>query len=266
MRKSEQKVADFLLSNPDFVINATITEVSNHAGVSDPTIMRFCKKLDLKGFSDLKLKLAAHKPALDAILEDITPSDSIEKIFTNITGSVLEAIKNMAHEIDLDLLANAVDIMASAHRWEFYGTAGSGVVALDAHHKFFRLGVPCIAYTDPHMQVMSASQLDTSSVVIAISHSGATKDIIESAETAKAAGARLLGILGKKDSPLSEYCDVPLCVSSREVAARLAPMAGRLMQLTILDFLFVAVAMRLLGNTDFSRLDKVKQALVNKTL
>ncbi|WP_022666375.1 MurR/RpiR family transcriptional regulator [Desulfospira joergensenii] len=264
MRKSEQKVADLVFASPDFVMNASITDVSKRAGVSDPTVIRFCKKIGLKGVSELKLKLAASKPVMDAILEDITPSDSIETIFTNIMGSVSEAVSNMDRGMDRALLDKAVNILAGAKRWEFYGMGGSGVVAHDAHHKFFRLGVPCVAYADSHMQVMSATQLDESAVVVVISHSGATKDIIESAEIARASGAKVLGILGKKASPLASHCDIPLCVSSREVALRLAPMVGRLMQLAVLDVLFVGVAMRLLGKTGFSRLDKVKRALHSK--
>lgn len=266
MRKSEQKVADFVFANPDFVMNASITDVSKQAGVSDPTVIRFCKKIGLKGVSELKLKLAASKPVMDAILEDITPSDSIETIFTNIMGSVSEAVNEMDRGMDRNLLDRAVNIMAKASRWEFYGMGGSGIIAHDAHHKFFRLGIPCVAYSDSHMQVMSAAQLDASAVVVVISHSGATKDIIESAEMARTAGAKVLGILGKKDSPLAEHCDIPLCVSSREVALRLAPMVGRLMQLSVLDVLFVGVAMRLLGETGFTRLDKVKRALLNKII
>ena len=266
MRKSEQKVADFVFANPDFVMKASITDVSKQAGVSDPTVIRFCKNIGLKGVSELKLKLAASKPVMDAILEDITPSDSIEKIFTNVMGSVSEAVSNMDRGMDRLLLDKAVEIMVGSRRWEFYGMGGSGIIAYDAHHKFFRLGVPCVAYSDSHMQVMSATQLDTDAVVVVISHSGATKDIIESAEVARAAGAKVIGILGKKNSPLAGHCDIPLCVSSREVALKLAPMVGRLMQLAVLDVLFVAVAMRLFGDADFSRLDRVKKALRTKIL
>lgn len=264
MRKSEQKVADFVSAHPDFVMKASITDVSKQAGVSDPTVIRFCKCIGLKGVSELKLRLAASKPVTDAILEDITPSDSVEKIFTNVMGSVSEAVNNMDRGMDRGLLEKAADIMVRSGRWEFYGMGGSGILALDAHHKFFRLGVPCAAYSDSHMQVMSATQLDADSAAIVISHSGANKDIIDSAEMARASGARVIGILGKKDSALAGHCDVPLCVFSREVALKLAPMVGRLMQLTVLDVLFVAVAMRLLGDTGFERLEKVKRSLKGK--
>jgi DNA-binding MurR/RpiR family transcriptional regulator len=116
------------------------------------------------------------------------------------------------------------------------------------------------------MQAMSAAQLDKQAVAVVISHSGATKDIIESAEIAKNAGATLIGILGKQNSELAKHCHIPLCVSSRESALRLAPKTGRLMQLALLDALFLAVAMRIVHKEGFDRLDKVKRALLGKVV
>ena len=266
MRKSEQKVAEFVLADPDSVMNGSISDTSEKAKTSDPTVIRFCRKLGLKGFMELKLRLASSKPFGDAILEDITHDDSVDTIFANIMRSVSEAVNNTERGMDRKLLDQAVELLVKASRWEFYGMGGSGVIAMDAHHKFFRLGVPCIAYNDSHMQVMSAAQLDESAVAVVISHSGATKDIIDSAEIAKEAGAKVVGVLGKRNSELAKHCDIPLCVSSREVALRLAPMAGRLMQLALLDVLFVSVAMRLLGTTDPGRLDKVKRSLLGKII
>nr|WP_321257517.1 MurR/RpiR family transcriptional regulator [uncultured Pseudodesulfovibrio sp.] len=266
MRKSEQKVADLVLRSPDIVMNGSISEAATLAETSDPTVVRFCKQLGLKGFMELKLRLASAHPIDKTVLEDITETDSVNSIFTNVMRSVVEAVSSTERGMDRRMLEDAVDTMVAATRWEFYGMGGSGVIALDAHHKFFRLGVPCVAYNDSHMQVMSAAQLDEKAVAVVISHSGATKDIIESAEIAKKTGAKVIGILGKKNSEVANHCDIPLCVSSREIALRLAPKAGRLMQLALLDTLFVAVAMRLVNEEGFDRLDKVKRALLGKII
>lgn len=264
MRKSEQKVAEVVLTSPILVMNSSISDAAERAGTSDPTVIRFCKKLGLKGFRDLKLKLASAHPTNQIVLEDITETDSVSSIFNNVMRSVSEAVNSMERGMDRALLEQAVEAMVKASRWEFYGVGGSGCVAYDAHHKFFRLGVSCVAYNDSHMQVMSAAQLDGSAVVVAISHSGETRDIIESVEIAKDAGAKIIGILGKKDSSIAKLCDFPLCVYSQEIALRLAPKAGRLMQLALLDVLFVSVAMHIFGKQGFDRLDKVKRSLLGK--
>jgi DNA-binding MurR/RpiR family transcriptional regulator len=123
--------------------------------------------------------------------------------------------------------------------------------------------MPCVAYDDPHMQVMSAALLTPDDVVVVISHTGSTKDIIDSAKVARKAGAKIIGILGSENAPLSKVCDIALSVFSKEVALRLAPMTSRLVQLAVVDVLFVTVAMRDFSDTK-ERLDKVKRSLVEK--
>lgn len=141
--------------------------------------------------------------------------------------------------------------------------AGSAIVARDAHHKFFRLVIPCVAYDDPHMQVMSAALLSQEDVVVVVSHTDSSKDIIDSAKVVHKAGAKIIGILGSESTPLSKICDIALSVFSKEAALRLVPMTSRLVQLAVVDVLFVTVAMRDFSDTK-ERLDKVKRSLVEK--
>lgn len=263
LRKSEKKVADFILEAPDEAVKLSITEIAQQCATSEPTVIRFCRQLGLKGYLDLRLNLAAARPSKYPIIGDITENDNLSDIFSATMHAVTRAVNVTLREVDLKIFSNTVDAMVSASRWEFYGVGGSGVVAQDAHHKFFRLGTPCIAYTDPHMQIMSASQLSKDDLVVCISHSGSTKDIIQSAEMARETGARVVGIVGKAQSPLAAICHYPISVASEEVAIRLAPMSSRLMKLAVLDALFVSVAMRSAQASE-ERLDKVKRALREK--
>lgn len=213
---------------------------------------------------DLRLSLARDLPSSSRVIfQDVEESDSVGMIAAKILGVHQRALASAVSELDADTLSKAVDLLVEAKRIEFYGVGGSAVVARDAHHKFFRLGVPCIAYEDPHMQAMSAALLGSGDVVVAISHSGSTKDIIESVRIGKRSGAAVIGILGEAKSPLSKLCDIPITVRSREAALRLAPMTSRLVQLAVVDVLFVSVAMRQGGRT-LERLDLVKRALVEK--
>lgn len=263
LRDSEKKVAKCVLENPDAIITHSITELAERAGTSEPTVIRFCRKLGLNGYMELRLNLARDLPSAQYIFEDVSSNDSIAQIVGKILNAHKEAINNALNKLGLDVLEKAVEAMASARRIEFYGLGGSGVVARDAHHKFFRLGISCIAYDDPHMQVMSAALLSPEDVVVAISHTGSTKDIIESVTVAKKAGATVIGILGREKSPLARSCDIVISVYSQEAALRLAPMTSRLVQLGIIDVLFVSLAMKEFGQTG-ERLDKVKRSLVDK--
>jgi RpiR family carbohydrate utilization transcriptional regulator len=263
LRNSEKKVAKCVIEDPHSVISLSITELAEKAGTSEPTVIRFCRKLGLNGYMELRLNLARDLPSAQYIFENVTDQDTLPQIVGKILSAHREALNTTLNKVSLDVLQSAVNVLSSARRVEFYGLGGSAIVALDAHHKFFRLGISCIAYEDPHMQVMSAALLSPDDVAVAISHTGSTKDIIESVKVAKKAGAKVIGILGQEKCPLSKFCDIPISVYSQEAALRLAPMTSRLAQMAIIDVLFVSVAMKDSSETK-NRLDRVKRALVDK--
>ena len=263
LRKSEKKVAVCVLEDPNTVISSSITELAEKSQTSEPTVIRFCRKLGLSGYMELRLNLARDLPSAKYIFENISEEDSLPEIAGKVINAHSEAISTILNKLDLKALQQAVQILHAAHRIEFYGFGGSAIVAKDAYHKFFRLGIPCAAHDDGHMQVMSASLLTSEDVIVVISHTGSSKDIIASAEIASRSGAKVIGVIGKENAPLMKHCDIVLSARSQEAAVLLAPMTSRLVQLAILDVLFVAVAM-----SDFSgtkdRLDQVKRSLVEK--
>jgi RpiR family transcriptional regulator, carbohydrate utilization regulator len=263
LRNSEKKVAKCVLGDPAAVVSASITELAEKAGTSEPTVIRFCRRLGLGGYMELRLNLARDLPSAQYIFENVGHKDSLAEIAGKILNAHREAIANTLNKLNLDDLDTAAKALRAARRIEFYGLGGSAIVARDAHHKFFRLGIPCVVYDDPHMQVMSAALLGPQDVAVVVSHTGSTKDIIESARIARKTGARIIGILGSENAPLSKVCDITLSVFSKEAALRLAPMTSRLVQLAVLDVLFVTVAMRDFNDTR-ERLDKVKRSLVEK--
>ena len=263
LRNSEKKVAKCVLTDPSAVITSSITELAERAGTSEPTVIRFCRKLGLGGYMELRLNLARDLPSAQYIFENISEEDSLAGIAGKVLNAHREAIANALSRLNLDDLDLAVRALQAARRIEFYGFGGSAVVARDAYHKFFRLGIPCAAHDDSHMQVMSAALLGPDDVVLVFSHTGSTKDIIDSARIARKAGAKVIGIIGSENAPLLKECDISLSVYSQEAALRLAPMTSRMVQLAIVDVLFVAVAMKNFEGIK-TRLDQVKRSLVDK--
>ncbi len=263
LRNSEMKVAKCVLADPTAVVTSSITDLAERAGTSEPTVIRFCRKLGLGGYMELRLNLARDQPSSQYIFENICDDDSLAGIAGKVLNAHREAISNTLTRLNLDELEVAVKILKTARRIEFYGFGGSAVVARDAYHKFFRLGTPCAVQDDSHMQVMSAALLGEGDVVVVFSHTGSTKDIIDSARIARKAGAKVIGIIGSENSPLLKECDISLSVYSQEAALRLAPMTSRLVQLAIVDVLFVAVAMKNYDSIK-DRLDRVKRSLVDK--
>ncbi|PES26064.1 RpiR family transcriptional regulator [Bacillus anthracis] len=150
------------------------------------------------------------------------------------------------HLLNDTALEQAVKVLQEASRIEFYGNGGSGIIAMDAYHKFMRTGISCIAHTDSHFQIMGAGLLSKNSVVIGISHSGSNKGLLEALEIARARarGAKIIAITSYQKSALSQLADITLYTSTRETEFRTEASSSRLAQLSLLDTLYVGLSLQ----------------------
>ena len=243
MTRAEKKVARAVLASPYKVLRKSIGLLAGEAGVSEPTVIRFCRALKCKGFQDFKLQLAqdlatgAHFGEARLSIDETTP-DLIAKVIDSGISSLIK----VRDSLPPDRVQQAVELLADADRIEFYGLGGSGIVAQDAQHKFFRLGVPVVAYSDPTVHSVSASLLRPGCVIVAISQGGATQDIIASAELGLAAGAKVIAITAA-DSPLARLASVCLPMNLLEDEDLYAPIKSRMGHLAIVDVLAVGVAL-----------------------
>ena len=260
MRKSEVKVAQYVLENMDAVIHMRIVDLAQEAQVSEPTIVRFCRALGLNGFQAFKVQLAQSNTSIHgigqfAIADDDTSGDIVKKIFdTSVTQ-----IMKVRNYLDEQQIANAVDALIKSKRVEFYGFGASGAVAMDAMHKFFRLQFSAVAYSDPHMQSMSAVTLEKNDVVVAVSQSGKTKDLLHAMGIAKQQGAHVIS-LSPPNTPVSNLADMPIYVHINEDTDVFTPMTSRIAHLLVIDCLAVGVAQR--KGPDFDEhLAKIKDSI-----
>jgi len=266
LRNSEKKVAQHVLLNPAKVIYQSISELAENAGTSEPTVIRFCRALGFNGYQDLKIHLAQDLvPEIKNIHEDIDPGDDTPTLIRKVFQANINALNSTFGILDPEMVDKAVLTMAKAKRIEFFGLAGPGVIAQDAHNKFFRLGISCAYYNDPQMQNMSASLMDSGSVLFIISHSGSVKDQIEAMEIAKAAGATTIAIVSHRKSPAASMADIPLWVHTQESSFKLEPMSARMAATCVIDVLFVGVALK--RREEFTtNIQKTRKSLVNKFL
>jgi RpiR family carbohydrate utilization transcriptional regulator len=264
LRNSERKVARYLLESPDQVIYQSISELAENAGTSEPTVLRFCRALGFKGYQDLKIQLAQDiVPEVKNIHEDVEPEDDSATLIRKIFTANLNAVNNSFDFLKPEMVDRAIQALAKAKQIEFFGLGGSGAVAMDAYHKFFKLAIPCAWYSDPHMQAMSAALMTPYSVLVAISHSGSTKDVVEALKIAKEAGATTIAIVSHRKSPVANIADIPLCVHARETSYKPEPMSSRIAHLCVVDVLAVGVELK--RTEDFvASLQKTRKALVNK--
>ncbi len=243
LRKSEAKVASFVLENANDVINMRIVDLAASAEVSEPTVIRFCRAIGYNGFKAFKLQLAQQLGlggvyTQFAVDDTDTVTDLRNKVFDTTVGSLI----TVRDELDPSVMEQAINTISKARRVEFYGFGASGSVAADAQHKFFRLQLSTSAYTDPHIQHMSAISLGSEDVVVAISQSGQSRALLQSVRLAREAGATVIG-LAPMNTPLSQQCSIPIYVNMKEDHQAFAPVSSRIAHLVVIDVLATGVAL-----------------------
>ncbi len=265
LRRSERKVAELVLAQPQAAINSSIGELARRACVSEPTVIRFCRALGCTGFQDFKLKLAQSLASgVPYVHTDVQPDDSPAELAGKIFDRSIASLLQVRNRLDQAALSQAIDILAAAAKIEFYGHGASGIVALDAQHKFFRLGAPVAAYSDPHTHSMAAAMMRPGDVVVAISHTGRSGDLLVSARLALETGAQVIAVTAA-DSPLAELATVALCSDTSEDTDTYIPMTSRIVDLAIIDILAVGVALRR-GPELVQQLQKTKRIVIEKHL
>ncbi|WP_221296289.1 transcriptional regulator HexR [Microbulbifer hydrolyticus] len=262
MRKSERKVAEYILANPGEIIHMRIVDLATEAQVSEPTVVRFCRAVGCSGFQEFKLNLAqqlASSPSFGQIA--VTETDTIAEYKRKVFDSTVDTLLNVRDKIDGRALEAAVAAIAASKRVEFFGFGASGAVAADAQHKFFRLQMATAAHSDHHMQSMSAMSMQPGDVVVAISQSGRTSSLLRSMEMAKQQGATVIG-LGPSGSPMTRQASIPLEVDVEEDIELYTPLSSRIAHLVVIDVLAIGVAQRK-GPQLQEHLLKLKKGLYN---
>lgn len=260
---TEKKIADFILNNPRKLIHSTISQVADKLAVADATIFRFCKKINFKGFHDLKISLAtefSQETSHYYINEQIEQTDNASTFTSKVFKANILALNDSLRSINSKSIQQAVDALLAAEQIVFYGNGGSGIVAMDAQHKFLRTGLKVSAYTDNHMQLMSIAQLTEKDLAVVISHSGSNLNMMNILDIAKENGTQTIGITSFSKSPIDEKVDISLNVISQETEYQFEAFASRIAHLTMIDVLYIGV---ILNKKEFSdlALQKMRNAI-----
>ena len=268
---AEQRVAKLLLADARSFASLPVSELADRSHVSKPTVVRFCRSVGYDGLTDFKLKLASsvnegvpfvHR----AVEEDDKPGDLIVKVVDNAVAALLHYRNDAASHAFERAIVALTETARNARRIEFYGVGNSGIVAQDAQHKFFRLGVNTAACSDGHVQLMSATMLSAGDCAVIISNSGRSRDLLDATEIARKKGATTI-IITASGSPLAVLGQSPgqilLAVDHPEDYDRYSPMVSRLLHLVAVDILTTGVALRL-GQKLRPMLQEIKKNLRSK--
>lgn len=246
LTKSEQKVADVILSDNEKIIYSTITDFSEICDVSDATVLRFCRSIGFKGYQSFKLDLAIEIANLKNEVKqeehsEITSGDTIEGIARKTISNNTFAINETMSLLDLKALDRAVDLIVHSKKIIFFGSGLSQITAQDAVYKLMVIGIDVSTFADNHIQLMQASLLSSSDVAIGISFSGSTKDTYEVLKTAKKAGAKIISITHHAKSPITKISDIVLIHGSKEGPLEGGLLSSKMSQLIVIDILYSVI-------------------------
>jgi RpiR family transcriptional regulator, carbohydrate utilization regulator len=265
---AEQRVGKLVLLDPRTFASLPVSELAERAHVSKPTVVRFCRSMGYDGLSDFKLKLAGTvSEGVPFIHRSVDADDKVSDVLVKVIDNTVAAFLKYRNDASSHTIEKAVDALLATYkgrgRIEFYGAGNSGIVAQDAQHKFFRLGINAIAYSDGHMQVMSASLLGPGDCLVIISNSGRTRDLMDAADIARKHGATVITIT-TSGSPLATASHIHLAADHPEGYDRYSPMTSRLMHLMVIDVVATCLALRIGGGKLQPLLKEMKNNLRNK--
>lgn len=257
LSKAEALVAEYISGNPGEVIKLSVSALADCCGVSEPTVIRACRNIGFSGYQALKIALIQSLNApVQCAGEEVTADDSMQNAIGKVFAAALDAVTLTRDNINLSDMENAAEALLNARRIFIFGVGGSAAVASDVQHKFSRLGLDAVAYSDLNLQAIAAAYAKPEDVVFSISHSGSSKAVVDNTAIAKSNGATVISLSSMGKSPLTELADISLFTSANETRYRIVAISSRIAELTIIDSLYSYMSFRT-GNEENLKIEKV---------
>ncbi|HLR68417.1 MAG TPA: MurR/RpiR family transcriptional regulator [Virgibacillus sp.] len=261
---SEKKVASYLLEHPQEAILLTANELGNRSSTSGATVIRLCKSLHLKGFQDLKLRIAGDlNKTSESGYRDIEPNESISSIIEKMVSNSMQTIQETAELLDTAELQKAINVLEKVDRVHFVGVGASSIIAQDAQQKFIRINKTAYAFSDMHMAATLIANGDSNDAVVGISFSGETPEVANILNLARKKHIHTLSLTKYSSSTATREADINLYTSAtREPTFRSGATSSRMAQLQVIDILFMCVASLQYDKT-VKYLDTTREAVKN---
>ena len=267
---SEAAIAQTVLNDPAAVSQMKISDLAEHSETSVASIVRFSKAMGFKGYPEFRMALVGEVSRRSAFIHEghelesgITLDDSATEIIRKITSADALAIQATAERLDLNDFVSTIDAWEQADTIGIVGFASSGYVAMDLQLKLNRFGKHAYSWKDFHTALTSVSMLKKGDVLVAVSHSGKTAEILDVMTQFKKRGVKIVLITNALRSPATQIADYTLFTAARETTFRSGATASRIAQLTVVDCLCVALAQRNWVGTK-SAIDESRKAVVNR--
>ena len=242
---AEQRVSRFVLSNPARVMQISVSDLAAASETSVGTVVRFCQRLGLRGYQDLKLSIAREvAPDSTHLPEEVKIDDCAEDILRKVLHSSGSALIGSSSSISAVETEAIVDTLIRARRIVFAAVGTSAPMAADIAYRLTTLGLDATFNPDTHVQHVTARMLTPDDVCFAVSHTGSTVETLTTMRAAAAAGATTVAVTSFVSSPLTDIVSHRLVAGSKETSYRVEAMASRIVHLAVLDALYVTITLR----------------------
>lgn len=263
----EKRVADFVLANADETLNLTVANLAKQTQVSEPTVIRFCRKLNFTGYQEFKIALAKGDvyggETLKVIHEEVTPQDSVREISSKVISSHILAMQQTMAMINYERLEQFIGLILRAGHLDFFGLGGSGTVAMDVENKFLRTGINTRCCIDAHIQLIWTALRDKNDVIVIFSNSGTTRHFVKVMELARKNGVKLVLITSGSNTVLTRLADITFQIHASETSHKKEPSSSRIAMLAIMDVVATAIALE--KQSDYiENIYKTRAALENE--
>lgn len=266
LTKTEKKIAATVLASPDLFSQTSLSELANQLDVGEATFIRFCRTLGFRGFTDFKLELAIELATREkqnhSLLDtDISPNDDAPSIASKLQSAMNNVISETINLLDFDTLNATVQQMMKAKRIFLFGAGSSGITAEEAKNKFMRIGLQVDSTANNHFMYMQAALMTKDDVVIGISHSGYSKEVIESLSIAQKNQATTVALTHNLRSPITQVANYVLINGNHQGQLQGDSIGTKIAQLFVLDLIYTLIVQK--GE---DKAIKMKQKTVNVIL
>jgi DNA-binding MurR/RpiR family transcriptional regulator len=261
----QKNIADFILNNRNEVILLSISDLAGKCNTSETTIMRFLRKIGFSSYQVFRVRTAQDISAdsTQAIYEEIKPDDSTSDVKDKVIFSTINSIKDISNMVDDESIDKVIDLIFGARRILFFGVGASGIIAKDAFHKFSRIGLNVFNCDDSHIMNIVCAHTVPSDLLFIVSHSGESIEDLDCIDIAKENGAKVVALTSYIHSTITEVADAVLLSSTNETKYRSDAMVSRIVQLVIIDILYVKLILKM-GPSSIKRVNRSRLAVARR--
>lgn len=269
LSETQKSVADYVLANPQKVILFTLHELSEACGISETSIIRFLHKVDYKSYQVFRVHIAKEisrngEDSGQDIMGEITEDDSTAAVKEKVLQHIVRSVKDSNETIDPSSIDKLIGYITSARKIVWVGMGSSAAITKDGFHKLMKVGIDSFYFSDPHLINVVASQLTPQDLLIVVSHSGESREVLDAIHFAKSNGAKIASITSYQRSNAAMMSDCVILSSSLETKYRSDAMTSRIIQLAIIDIIYISLSLRLKNAAE--EIQKSREAVArNKT-